>query len=146
MRWKNWQKNKRKASLMTSTAPDSRTLSIVPCQVAWLQNPRLPSYSTRRQRKYYIISFLPNGNSNQRYQDELLHHDILSKEEYITKLKALLESNHRLPTKEIMKRIEDSFWECAMITTPASKLISIAHWLGYAYKHIFEYQKFTINL
>ena len=41
--------------------------------------------------------------------DELLHHDILSKEEYITKLKALLESNHRLPTKEIMKRIEDSF-------------------------------------
>ena len=41
--------------------------------------------------------------------DELLHHEILSKEEYITKLKALLESNHRLPTKEIMKRIEDSF-------------------------------------
>ena len=41
--------------------------------------------------------------------DELLHNDILSKEEYITKLKALLESNHRLPTKEIMKRIEDSF-------------------------------------
>ena len=41
--------------------------------------------------------------------DELLHYDILSKEEYITKLKALLESNHRLPTKEIMKRIEDSF-------------------------------------
>ena len=40
--------------------------------------------------------------------DELLHYDILSKEEYITKLKALLESNHRLPTKEIMKRIEDS--------------------------------------
>lgn len=44
--------------------------------------------------------------------DELLHHDILSKEEYITKLKALLESNHRLPTKEIMKRIENSFREC----------------------------------
>ena len=43
--------------------------------------------------------------------DELLHHDILSKEEYITKLKALLESNHRLPTKEIMKRIENSFRE-----------------------------------
>jgi putative ABC transport system permease protein len=40
--------------------------------------------------------------------DELLHYDILSKEEYITKFKALLESNHRLPTKEIMKRIEDS--------------------------------------
>ena len=40
--------------------------------------------------------------------DELLHHSILSKEEYITKLKALLESNQRLPTKEIMKRIEDS--------------------------------------
>ena len=39
--------------------------------------------------------------------DELLHHDILSKEEYITKLKALLETNYRLPTKEIMKRIED---------------------------------------
>ena len=68
MRWKNWQKNKRKASLMTSTAPDSRTLSIVPCQVAWLQNSRMPSYSTKRQRKYYIISFLPNGNSNQWYQ------------------------------------------------------------------------------
>ena len=44
--------------------------------------------------------------------DELLHHSILSKEEYTTKLKALLESNHRLPTKEIMKRIEDSFREC----------------------------------
>ena len=40
--------------------------------------------------------------------DELLHHDIISKEEYTIKLKALLESNHRLPTKEIMKRIEDS--------------------------------------
>lgn len=38
--------------------------------------------------------------------DELLHHEILSKEEYVAKLKALLESNHRLPMKEIMKRIE----------------------------------------
>ena len=32
--------------------------------------------------------------------DELLDYDILSKEEYITKLKALQESNHRLPTRE----------------------------------------------
>lgn len=37
--------------------------------------------------------------------DELLHHGILSEEEYVAKLKALLESNHRLPAKEIMKRL-----------------------------------------
>ncbi len=37
--------------------------------------------------------------------DELLRRGILSKEEYIEKLKALLESNHRLPMKEILKRI-----------------------------------------
>ncbi len=39
--------------------------------------------------------------------DELLRHGILSKEEYIEKLKSLLESNHRLPMKEIVKRIEN---------------------------------------
>lgn len=39
--------------------------------------------------------------------DELLHHEILSEDEYIAKLKALLDSNHRLPIKEIMKRIEE---------------------------------------
>lgn len=38
--------------------------------------------------------------------DELLHNNLLSKEEYVGKLKDLLESNHRLPIKEIMKRIE----------------------------------------
>ncbi len=37
--------------------------------------------------------------------DELLRHGILSRDEYVNKLKALLESNHRLPMKEIMKRI-----------------------------------------
>lgn len=40
--------------------------------------------------------------------DELLHNNLLSKEEYVIKLKTLLESNHRLPIKEIMKRIEVS--------------------------------------
>lgn len=39
--------------------------------------------------------------------DELLHHEILSEDEYIAKLKALLDSNHRLPIKEIMKRLEE---------------------------------------
>lgn len=38
--------------------------------------------------------------------DELLHYNLLSREEYIAKLKALLDSNHRLPMKEIIKRIE----------------------------------------
>lgn len=38
--------------------------------------------------------------------DKLLHHEILSEDEYIDKLKHLLNSNHRLPIKEIMKRIE----------------------------------------
>ena len=38
----------------------------------------------------------------------ILQNNLLSKEEYVTKLKTLLESNHRLPIKEIMKRIEDS--------------------------------------
>ena len=37
--------------------------------------------------------------------DEMLRHGILSNDGYIEKLKALLESNHRLPMKEIMKRI-----------------------------------------
>lgn len=38
--------------------------------------------------------------------DELLQNGILTKEEYVAKLKALMESNHRLPIREIMKRIE----------------------------------------
>lgn len=37
--------------------------------------------------------------------DELLCHGVLSNAEYVDKLKDLLESNHRLPMKEIKKRI-----------------------------------------
>lgn len=40
--------------------------------------------------------------------DELLRHGILTKEEYVMKLKSLSESNHRLPMKEILRRIEEA--------------------------------------
>ena len=53
-----------------------------------------------------------------------------------TEISKWLTGRHNFTTQTIA-RIE---------TALGNKLISIAHRLGYAYKHIFEYQKFTINL